>query len=100
MRCVLRVFGLVAIIGLIVAGYETPSRAQLPPVPSWATVGQVRLDKDGCASCPAAFGTTIRHRGFALATDSIYPISLTGRVDVTCGNGTSYHVFLNSPARG
>lgn len=95
-----RVLGLVAIVGLVVVGYETPGEAQLPPIPSWAPIGQVRVDKDGCSSCPATFGTTIRHRGFALSTDSLYPISLTGRVDITCGNGTSYNVLLNSIARG
>lgn len=100
MRSVRRVFGQLAIVALVLVGYDTPSEAQLAPVPSWTPLGQVRLDKEGCASCPAALRTSIRHRGFALATDSIYPISLTGRVDVTCGNGASYNVFLSSPARG
>lgn len=100
MRHAARVLGLVAIVVLAVVGSETPSQAQLPPIPSWSPIGQVRIDKDGCSSCPASFGTSIRHRGFALATDSLYPISLTGRVDITCGNGATYNVFLNSPARG
>jgi hypothetical protein len=34
---------------------------------------------------------------FGLASDSPFAISLAGRFDVTCSDGSTYNVFLNSP---
>lgn len=72
----------------------------MPSLAGYATLGQVVVDKDGCASCPAVIKTAKRHRTFVLASDSPYPVVLSGRVDVTCSNGATYQVFLNSPRRG
>jgi hypothetical protein len=71
-----------------------------PSLPGFATLGQVSVDKTGCASCPATIATSKRHRAFALASDSPFPVVLSGRVEVTCGDGTTYHLFLQSPHRG
>ena len=88
---------------VMIAGHET-SRAEgateLPALPGWTALGQVQLDKTGCPSCPAVFATNRRHRGFALASDSPFAISQSGRVDVTCADGSSYNVFLHSTRRG
>jgi hypothetical protein len=86
-----------------VATHDT-SHAESPPalpaLPGFTGLGQVLVDKTGCASCPAVFVTSKRHRGFALASDTPFPISQSGRVDVTCTEGTTYHVFLYSPRHG
>jgi hypothetical protein len=71
-----------------------------PSLPGFSTLGQVSVDKTGCPSCPAVITTDKRHRTFALASDSPFPVVLSGRVDVKCADGASYHVFLHSPHRG
>lgn len=64
------------------------------------SLGQVSLDKSGCASCPATFATPSRYPTFALASDTPFPINLSGRIDVNCTDGSRYDVFLSSPMRG
>lgn len=77
------------------------SRAEAPPsISGFSAIGQVSVDKTGCASCPAVFATSRRHRTFALASDSPFPMSPSGRFDVVCRDGSEYHVFLNSSPRG
>jgi hypothetical protein len=71
-----------------------------PSLPGFATLGQVSVDKTGCPSCPATIATNKRHRAFALASDSPFAVVLSGRVEVTCADGTTYHVFLQSPRGG
>jgi hypothetical protein len=60
----------------------------------------VVIDKTGCPSCPSVVMTEKRHRTFALASDSPFPLVLSGRVEVTCADGGSYHLLLHSPRRG
>lgn len=85
---------------LSVARPSTSRADTAPSLPGFATLGQVLVDKTGCTSCPLVLPTDKRHRAFALASDSPFPVTLSGRVDVTCGNGATYHVFLQSPHRG
>lgn len=96
-----RVFGLLVAVVLFSLARPSTSRAEsAPSLPGFAALGQVSVDKSGCASCPRVIATEQRHRAFALASDSPFPVSLSGRIDVTCGNGATYHVFLQSPRRG
>jgi hypothetical protein len=94
--------GIVAAVALaLVVGAGDVSHAQGTPAPiGWALLGQVTLDKNGCVSCPAIFRTPNRLRAFGLASDSPFPISLSGRIDVTCTDGATYNLVLSSPARG
>ena len=86
-------------VALFSVAREQPSHAQVVPS-GWVALGQVRLEKNACTSCPAKFQTTARHRTIGLSTDTPYPISLSGRVDVTCADGTTYNVLLRSSVRG
>lgn len=96
-----RALGLLAVVVLLSVGRPRTSHAETAPsLPGFSTIGQVLVDKSGCPSCPAVLTTEKRHRTFALASDSPFPVVLSGRVDVTCANGASYHVFLSSPRRG
>lgn len=89
-------------LGLSVLLLMTPEvkAEEVPSLPGFASLGQVAIDKDGCASCPAIISTSKRHRTFALASDSPYPVMLSGRVEITCANGSTYHVLLQSTRRG
>ena len=90
-----------AVVVLLSLTRPSTSRAEsAPSLPGFAPLAQVVVDKDGCSSCPLVIKTNKRHRVFALASDSPFPVTLSGRVDVTCANGVSYHVFLQSPNRG
>ena len=101
LRPVFRALGLVAVVMLLSLARPSTSRAETAPsLPGFATLGQVVIDKTGCPSCPATIATNKRHRTFALASDSPFPVVLSGRLEVTCTNGTTYHVFLQSPRRG
>ena len=73
---------------------------EAPSLSGFATLGQVSVDRTGCQSCPAVITTSKRHRMFALASDSPFPVVLAGRIDVTCADGSTYHHFLSSPRRG
>lgn len=98
-----RALGLAAPFALTVAAVAAPSpgRAEsAPALPGYAPLGEVRLDKTGCPSCPVTFSTDRRHRTFALTNDSPFPVVLAGRVEVTCANGSTYHVLLGSPRGG
>lgn len=100
-RTPLHFLGLFAIVALFSIAQPRTSRADAAPsLPGFASLGQVVVDKDGCASCPLVITTEKRHRAFALASDSPFPVHLTGRVDVVCANGSTYHVFLSSPRGG
>lgn len=51
------------VLALFAFGEPETSRAEGPPaISGFAPIGQVLLDKSGCASCPAVFATTRRHR--------------------------------------
>jgi hypothetical protein len=95
-RCLLGV----ATVALFSLTGDEPSHAQVVVPAGWTALGQVTLDKSGCASCPATFPTTNRHRSFGLASDTPYPLNLSGRIDVTCADGTTYEVLLKSSGRG
>jgi hypothetical protein len=100
MSPVRRRLGAVAVVSLVLGAAEV-SHAQSTPAPyGWTLLGQVVLDKNGCATCPAKFLTPSRYRVFGLASDSPFPISLSGRIDVRCTDGTSYDVVLDSPSSG
>jgi hypothetical protein len=74
------------------------SQTESPPaLANWTPLGQVFIDKSGCASCPATFATSRRHRAFGVASDSPFPVSLAGRIDVICEEGTTYSAYLRSP---
>lgn len=91
----------VATLTCLSVAVPTSSRAEdVPSLAGYATLGHVTVDKNGCASCPAVIRTSKRHRAFVIASDSPFPVVLSGRVDVTCSNGATYQVFLNSPRRG
>lgn len=96
--------GLLALFALVIVfsvARPRTSRAEgAPSLPGFSTLGQVAIDKTGCPSCPRVISTDQRHRAFALASDSPFPVMLSGRLEVTCANGASYHVFLQSPRRG
>ena len=95
-----RLVGVAAAVTLTTFAVEDTSRADSQPaISGYAGLGQVLIDKNGCSSCPATFQTSRRYKGFALVSDTPYPINQTGRVDVTCEKGTSYHVFLQSSLR-
>lgn len=66
----------------------------------WTPLGQVVLEKNACAACPATFATPTRQRTFGLATDTPYPISLTGQVEIACADGTSYQILVRPAQRG
>lgn len=96
-----RALGLLAVVVLLSIGRPRTGHAETAPsLPGFSPLGQVVVDKSGCPSCPVVITTEKRHRTFALASDSPFPVVLSGRVEVTCANGASYHVFLNSPRRG
>lgn len=98
---VAKLVGAVATVALFtVVGHDTSRADSTPTLPGWMALGQVTLDKTGCSSCPAVITTSRRHRGFGLASDTPFALTQTGRVDVTCADGWSYHVFLQSPRRG
>lgn len=98
-RC-LKILVAIAAGAMFSIGDHDASRADTAPALSgFAPLGQVVIDKTGCSSCPVVFTTGKRHRAFAFASDSPFPISQTGRIDVACANGSSYHVFLQSPVR-
>lgn len=99
MRRYLRRLGVVVAVALFSSTGDDASHAQGAPLPGWAPIGQVQLDKSGCASCPATFSIPSRHRSFGLATDSPFPVTLSGRIDVTCANGSTYDVLLRSSPR-
>jgi hypothetical protein len=101
MRTIFRPVGFAAAVFLFFFSLarEDPSHAQVVPS-GWAALGQVRLEKNACSSCPATFPTVNRHRNIGLSSDSPYPVSLSGRVDIKCADGTSYNVLLRSAARG
>lgn len=84
----LRIVGLVALVAIT----QGPA--------AWTPLGQVSIDKNGCASCPGTFPTTARNRTFGIGTDTPYAISLSGRIDVTCADNTTYNVALRSSVRG
>jgi hypothetical protein len=91
------------VLGVIVAALARPGTSHAetaPSLPGFSTLGQVSIDKTGCPSCPAVVATSKRHRAFALASDSPFPVILSGRIEVACADGTTYHVFLSSPRRG
>lgn len=94
--------GLISVVVLVSIGRPRASHAETtaPSLPGFSALGQVLVDKSGCPSCPAVFPTEKRHRTFALASDSPFPVVLSGRAEITCTNGASYHVFLSSPRRG
>lgn len=75
-----------------------PARHVSPFFLGWKALGELHLTKDGCANAPCVL--TIRperrHRMFALATDSPLPVTLTGDVGITCGDGVTFSVFLQS----
>ena len=79
---------------------EAPGQAQAPALPGWQPLGEVRLDRNGCAGCPAVIAMNQPHRRFGLASDSPSPVTLSGRIDVSCANGTTYNTLLQSPRRG
>jgi hypothetical protein len=96
-----RFFGTMAVAALFSIGGEGTSRAEdAPPLAGFSPLGQVLLDKSGCPSCPAVFATNKRHRAFGLASDSPFPVSQSGQLDVTCTSGASYHYFLRPATRG
>lgn len=89
------------IVTLVCLSRPTVSRAEsAPSLPGYATLGQVSVDKSGCSSCPLVLTTTKRHRTFALASDSPFPVSLSGALEVTCDDGATYQFPLRSPHRG
>src|SRR4051812_4211061 len=75
------------------------SRAQAVPG-GWTPLGQVHLEQNACRDCPATFRTPARQRSFGLATDSPYPISLAGQLEVACTDGTTYQTVVRSATRG
>jgi len=98
---VLGLFGAFLTVTLLSVARPSIGRAETAPsLPGFSALGQVVVDKNGCSSCPHVLPTDKRHRNFALASDSPFPVMLSGRLDVTCANGTSYQVFLQSPRRG
>jgi len=93
-------FGLVTSGAIAFSAVGTNEPLVTPPLPyGWTAVGQVTLDRNGCAECPATFPTPDRSVAFGLASDSPFAISLAGRFDVICSDGSTYDVFLNSPTR-
>jgi hypothetical protein len=100
-RRLVKTIGMAGAVAFVSFSAVDTSRADSPPALSgFAPLGQVVLDKNGCTSCPAVFATARRHRAFALASDSPFPVHQIGRVDVACANGSDYHVFLQSTVRG
>ncbi len=96
----LKVLGVGGALAMTTLAGEDTSRADSQPaLAGYAGLGQVLIDKNGCSGCPAVFTTGRRYRAFALVSDTPFPINQTGRVDVTCGTGTSYHVFLQSSVK-
>ena len=96
-----RALGVLAVVLSLSLARPRPSHAEsAPSLPGFATLGQVLVDKSGCPSCPLVLATEKRHRVFAFASDSPFPVLLSGRVEVTCAGGASYHVFLSSPRGG
>ena len=98
-QCPKILFAIAAAATLTIADQRTSRAESAPALPGFASLGQVLLDKDGCASCPVVFATSRRHRAFAFASDSPFPVNQSGRIEVTCANGSTYHVFLHSPLR-
>ena len=95
-----KVLGFVAAVAFFsVAGHGTSRAESAPTLPNWTPLGQVMVDKSGCPSCPTTFPTSRRHRRFGLTSDSFFPVSLSGRFDVSCSNGTNYNVLLQSSSR-
>jgi hypothetical protein len=94
------ILGLVASGAVALTTVRTNEPLAAPQLPyGWTAIGQVTLDKSGCLECPATFPTASRPVTIGLASDSPFPISLAGRLDVNCTDGSTYDVFLNSPLR-
>ncbi len=90
---------LTAVAFFSVAGDETSHAENAPTLPNWTPLGRVLVDKGGCPSCPATFAVSGRHRFFGLVSESLYEVTPSGQIDVTCANDTRYNVFLQSAPR-
>jgi hypothetical protein len=80
------------------------SETSVAPAPmqsagEWIAIGSMRLTKAGCAARPCAmiFQPSRRHGAFALATDTPYPMILTGSFTTTCIAATPVVIPLGSP---
>ncbi|HWL87067.1 MAG TPA: hypothetical protein VNO21_14770 [Polyangiaceae bacterium] len=95
-----KVLGFAAAAALFsVVAPETSHAESAPTLANWTPLGTVLVDKSGCPSCPATFTSSARHRYFGLVSESLYPVTPSGQLDVTCSNGTRYNVFLRSSSR-
>lgn len=86
---------------LVLGALATTGRAEPPlALAGWTPIGEVHVDKRGCAPCSATFATARRYRSFGLTSDSPFALALAGRFDVTCADGATYNVLLHSPTTG
>jgi hypothetical protein len=99
-------FAIFAVLVLVIAtaAPEVKSQvAQTTPMspPGFTPIAQARVNRRGCEHCPVV--TQIppnRYPMFGLGTDSVNPISFTGRIDVNCVDGSNYNLYMRSPTQG
>jgi hypothetical protein len=93
-----RRLAVLSVTALLVAVVGGAGQAQVPG--GWTPLGSVALERNACTTCPAAFATPSRQRTFGLASDSPFPISLAGFIEVACADGSTYQVAVRSATRG
>lgn len=64
----------------------------------WDRIGEVLLTPASCSKgCGLKVPIQSKSPVFALSTNAIYGIVLSGRVNIECENGSKYNYFLLSP---
>ncbi len=98
LRSIFAVLGVVLLIVATSAPVESQV-AQTPMSPAGFTpIAQAQINRRGCPHCPIVGQVPPnRYQYFALGTDSINPISFSGRIDVNCIDGSSYNLYMRSP---
>jgi hypothetical protein len=76
---------------------EVSQAQEVAPPIGFTPISRTTFNRRGCATCPLIVNVPTRFQIFALGTDSAYPISLTGKVDVSCKDGSTYNVYMRSP---
>jgi hypothetical protein len=97
-------FWILAVVVLVLASVapEVKSEAQTPMAPPGFTpIAATHINRRGCEHCPLVVQIPPnRYPLFALGTDSVNPISFTGRIDVNCVDGSNYNIYMRSPTQG
>jgi hypothetical protein len=101
-RALLAILAVVVLI-IVTAAPTVKSQVAQSPMspPGFTPVAQTQINRRGCEHCPiVAQIPPNRYPMFGLGTDSVNPISFTGRIDVNCVDGSNYNIYMRSPTQG